>query len=1186
MAGKLCVMAHITVPDESTVTTFAVTTAQSVFSVPWTCFDKTDIQVLVNGVLLAQTGFTFVGNPGAEGGFDGATITLNTAVSNTTVTIYRDIIVQRTDDFGAGPVSSRDRNTALDRLTAMIQDTKRLASGVTPTETNFPIQASDFGARPSASGLVNRNSIQAAIDYCASLGGGVVNIDIPGYYNIAKRTAAPTDRALNVPKGVNIRGLGTGAPQDSGVALVTLQPSEDMTLFIAGNTMVTQTCTISNASPGVITATAHGKVAGDVVYFATTGGLPAPLLPMFPYYVLAAGLTADSFRIGLSGSTPAINTTTAGSGVHTLISATSLTHSFGMSDINIYGGTVANVQCLIAESTVGAEWDNVLVEPGNPALQRHGWLHAANSLAAWLNQYTRLQVGGFTSGVGAAHYGSDSSYSQCLFSGSGVNFRMSEGSISIDGGQCENGNNGGGIGTGRGFEIVPSNTGRNVALSIRSRFVANNGDIYIYDSPTGSGFNGRILIDSTHHDCRATNISVGVNFNNVSIDGTFNEQNPAGTPHITWRGASTGCVVMGNFSEGPSTRFSGLPADALVVTGGNSQLNRIYGLTALDVREFGAIGDNSTNNTTAIQAAINAALAAGGGVVYFPPGTYLTNTLTMVRNVTLMGAGQKATFIKLRNGQNTNLIETQDANTLLSTGLTPAGARSAGAGNWMIRDLTLDGNRANNTTGHVLAFWGYRVRLQDVTIREAAEYGIDSGWADFWDTGVEPVFPSMESSFFNVLIDTCGKHGWRSAGPHDFSSYNVIIIDCSLSADNIYSGLLTRLFTFDTSPPTYVSTAIMTGQFNTLHIWQRGGTAQRMRYCLEDRSGNLGFTNTHLEGARTANALLLGNDTHFDETCWFYSVWSDGTGSPEQNVLLAGGRNGVRGVLQVPGAGRPDCEGVQIGFTDGATFTASDCVVDIWAVGQNSAVINFDASGGGNVVRARGTSSTVGWTGTPNVNDEIDIDINLATTNARLIQRAAYSGSLVPTGTTQGTALQLTDVSDAYAVNCTSASANGVRLPAARSGVIKSIINVGTETLFVYPATGETLNGGGAISILPNERVIFFTWAAANWSSINQSKVYSGTLVATGTTQGTALQLTDVSDSYAVNSASVSANGVRLPAARPGAFKSIINVGSQDLYVYASTGETLNGGGALVIAPNNRAIFFTWAAANWSSVIN
>ena len=138
MAGKLCVMSHITVPDESTVTTFVVTTAQSVFSFPWTCFDKTDIQVLVGASLLLQSDFTFVGNPGTEGGFDGGTVTLVAAVSNVTVTIYRDIIVQRTDDFGAGPVSSRDRNTALDRLTAMVQDAKRIAKGVPPEAPLLP----------------------------------------------------------------------------------------------------------------------------------------------------------------------------------------------------------------------------------------------------------------------------------------------------------------------------------------------------------------------------------------------------------------------------------------------------------------------------------------------------------------------------------------------------------------------------------------------------------------------------------------------------------------------------------------------------------------------------------------------------------------------------------------------------------------------------------------------------------------------------------------------------------------------------------------------------------------------------------------------------------------------------------------------------------------------------------------
>src|SRR5262245_10701119 len=37
------------------------------------------------------------------------------------------------------------------------------------------------------------------------------------------------------------------------------------------------------------------------------------------------------------------------------------------------------------------------------------------------------------------------------------------------------------------------------------------------------------------------------------------------------------------------------------------------------VRDFGVVGDGVTNNTNAIRAAVAAADAAGGGILYFPP---------------------------------------------------------------------------------------------------------------------------------------------------------------------------------------------------------------------------------------------------------------------------------------------------------------------------------------------------------------------------------------------------------------------------------------------------------------------------------------------------------------------------------------------------------------------------------------
>jgi len=54
---------------------------------------------------------------------------------------------------------------------------------------------------------------------------------------------------------------------------------------------------------------------------------------------------------------------------------------------------------------------------------------------------------------------------------------------------------------------------------------------------------------------------------------------------------------------------------------------------------YGATGNGTTDDTAAIQGALNAAGANGGGVVYLPPGTYhLTNTLDVPDGVELLGS--------------------------------------------------------------------------------------------------------------------------------------------------------------------------------------------------------------------------------------------------------------------------------------------------------------------------------------------------------------------------------------------------------------------------------------------------------------------------------------------------------------------------------------------------------------------
>lgn len=68
---------------------------------------------------------------------------------------------------------------------------------------------------------------------------------------------------------------------------------------------------------------------------------------------------------------------------------------------------------------------------------------------------------------------------------------------------------------------------------------------------------------------------------------------------------------------------------------------------SISVKDFGAQGDNLTIDTTAIQAAINRASSLGGGIVYFPPGTYkIDAALVGASNVVIVGAGSGATIIK------------------------------------------------------------------------------------------------------------------------------------------------------------------------------------------------------------------------------------------------------------------------------------------------------------------------------------------------------------------------------------------------------------------------------------------------------------------------------------------------------------------------------------------------------------
>lgn len=126
-------MARLSIPDQPTFAEFDVVTSTSAFPISFSLFAKADLTVMIDGMALAQSAFTFSGTLLEGGGYDGGTVTLNSAVDDVTVRIERNVAPARASQFAPSnsvPVGSIDM--ALNRLTATQQDLAR-SKLTTPT---------------------------------------------------------------------------------------------------------------------------------------------------------------------------------------------------------------------------------------------------------------------------------------------------------------------------------------------------------------------------------------------------------------------------------------------------------------------------------------------------------------------------------------------------------------------------------------------------------------------------------------------------------------------------------------------------------------------------------------------------------------------------------------------------------------------------------------------------------------------------------------------------------------------------------------------------------------------------------------------------------------------------------------------------------------------------------------------
>jgi hypothetical protein len=191
--------------------------------------------------------------------------------------------------------------------------------------------------------------------------------------------------------------------------------------------------------------------------------------------------------------------------------------------------------------------------------------------------------------------------------------------------------------------------------------------------------------------------------------------------------------------------------------------------TVVNVKDYGAVGDNSTNDSAAFTAALNAAksatLTGSTATVFVPSGFYVTGPLTLANRVVIRGErGVGTSRLRLKSGSTAPLI-TNETN-----------ARMVG-----VYDLYLDGGKFNGVSSanaHGIVF-DHSAALTTDPANSIAEWAdgrsvISNVFIQYCKgTGIKTLGRAL-CRVSDVQMFLCDGHGLDIGGPDsDFSNINV-----------------------------------------------------------------------------------------------------------------------------------------------------------------------------------------------------------------------------------------------------------------------------------------------------------------------------------------------------------------------------------------------------------------------------
>lgn len=270
----------------------------------------------------------------------------------------------------------------------------------------------------------------------------------------------------------------------------------------------------------------------------------------------------------------------------------------------------------------------------------------------------------------------------------------------------------------------------------------------------------------------------------------------------------------------------------------SQQIENLKTVSVKTVKDYGAKGDGTTNDTSAFTSALSDI-----GVAIVPPGTYLVGTLPMSAGQKILGLNRYKSILKYQGDG--AIISISGANCEVSA-------------------VTLDGN---SKASDGIINNGYKdCYLHDIDILNCIQNGINLG-----PTSTETATTGI-SHLENIRSYFNGKYGILIDHVADVCLIAIECVSNSQQSDNVYSNMAIR------------GCAV---KCVNSHFWNVndsfGYKRPRTSLYISDGASDSEFTNCHIEGGRDANlSIASGCSRNRFTNCMLYasfgsvSVWNSG----------------------------------------------------------------------------------------------------------------------------------------------------------------------------------------------------------------------------------------------------------------------------------------------------------------------